>query len=804
MDTQKNYEFKESEKKWLDYWENKKLFYLNFKKIQETDTVYSIDTPPPTVSGKMHIGHAFSYSQGDMIVRYRRMKGEKVFYPFGTDDNGLPTEKLVEKLKKVNSKAMTRQEFIELCEATIKEIKPDFILDWKKIGVSAEFQNSYSTIEPRCIKTAQKSFIDLYKKGRIYQEESPVSWCVHCQTAIAQAEFDNVEMTSHFNDIVFKSGVHELIIATTRPELIPACVAIAAHPDDDRYKNLKGKTATVPLFNYDVPIIFDETVALDKGSGLMMVCTFGDKEDIEKWYKHKLPLKTAINPNGTMNHEAGKYEGLTIKDMRKQILEDLKKENLLLVQKSIVHAVNVHERCGTEIEILKTKQWFIRVLDKKQELVEAADQINWHPQFMKKRYVNWVENLQWDWCISRQRFFGVPFPVWHSKKTGEIILADESQIPIDPLKDSPKKLPAGHTAEDILPETDVMDTWMTSSNTPQIALNWAEDPDTFKKFYPESTRLQSHDIIRTWAFYTIVKGIYNNGNIPWKNIIISGFVLDPKGKKMSKSKGNVIAPQEILDKYGADTMRFWAAGSKLGDDLPYQEKDVLTGKKTVTKIWNASKFTIMNLEEYLPTGLNAENLEIIDKWLLSKLMSVVKASTDAFESYEYSKSKQETDNFFWQKFCDNYLEFIKHRTYGENINPESKRAAQDTLYFALLTQLKLFAPIMPFITEEVYQQYFKEFEKDESIHISKWPSYNSKLVDEEAEKAGDLAVAVVSEIRKHKSINKQSLKVELESITISCTKDQEKLLKLVETDILRAGVVKNIKYESSEELKVSF
>ncbi|MCF7872205.1 valine--tRNA ligase [Candidatus Woesearchaeota archaeon] len=804
MELPKRYEPKESEEKWMKYWAEKNIFTFKEQSLDETKEIYSIDTPPPTVSGKMHIGHAFSYAQGDMIVRFHRMKGKIIFYPFGTDDNGLPTERLIEKTKKVKSTKMERSEFIELCEKTIEEIKPEFIADWEKLGISADYKKSYSTISKHSIKTSQKSFIELYKKGRIYEQESPMSWCPKCQTAIAQAEFENVEMTSHFSDIIFKQGQKDLIIATTRPEMIPSCVALFAHPDDERYKELKGKFATVPLFNYEVPIMFDESVTMDKGTGLMMVCTFGDKEDVEKWHKYKLSLKTVFTKDGRMNKEAGKYEGLEIKEARKAILEDLKKEGFLLKQKEIKHAVNVHDKCGTEIEILKTKQWFIRVLDKKQELIEAADKITWHPEFMKKRYIHWVENLQWDWCISRQRHFGAPFPVWRNKDTGEIILAEEPQLPVYPLKDKPK----GHETENIIPETDVMDTWATSSLTPQIALDWTNNSEKFKKMYPETIRLQSHDIIRTWAFYTITKGIYHHNQVPWKQIMISGFVLDPKGNKMSKSKGNTISPQDITEKYGSDSIRYWAAGSRLGEDTPYQEKDVQTGKKTITKLFNASKFTMMNLEGYKPdhdsntNTLKTDSLEIMDKWLLSKLQKTIKKSTEGFEEYEYSKSKHETDKFFWQKFCDNYLEFVKHRTYGEETNIKSKTAAQTTLYHTLLTQIKLFAPIMPFITEEIYHAYFKDFEKQKSIHITKWPEYNPELVDEEAEKTGDLAVEIIAEIRKYKSENKLSLKEELQEITIHCAEEKQKNIQLIEEDIKKVGIINIINYKKSEELKI--
>ena len=799
MELPKKYSFEESEKKWAEYWKKKKVYRYDEKSEKP---VFSIDTPPPTVSGKMHIGHAFSYAQGDIVARYHRMAGKNLFYPYGTDDNGLATERLVEKLKKVNSKSMKRDEFRDLCMKTLEEIKPDFTSDWVKIGVSADFEGSYSTIDNHCIKTSQKSFLDLYKKGHVYTEESPVSWCVHCQTAIAQAEFENVDMTSHFNNVIFKQGSKELVIATTRLELLPACVALFAHPDDERYKDLKGKFARVPLFDYEVPILYDENVDMEKGTGLMMVCTFGDKDDVFKWHKYKLPLKTAITIQGKMNDEAKGYEGLPIKEARKKISEDLERQGLLVSKKDITHAVNVHERCGTEIEILKTKQWFIRVLDKKQELIGAAEKIKWHPEFMKKRYVHWVENLQWDWCISRQRHFGVPFPVWYSKKTGEIILADEDQLPVDPLSDKPKTLPKGHTYEDIIPEEDVMDTWNTSSLTPQIALGWAENDSKYKKVYPMSVRMQAHDIIRTWAFYTIVKGLYNSNDIPWKNIMVSGFVLDPKGDKMSKSKGNIIMPQEVIGKYGADGLRYWAAGSKLGEDMSFQEKDVVTGKKTVTKIWNASKFTIMNLKDYNAKPLKElelKDLRVMDKWIVSKVMRAVKNATESFESYEYSRSMRETDVLFWHKFCDNYLEFVKHRTY-EAKDEKSKLAAQKTLYYSLLSILKMFAPVMPFITEEVYQVYFKGVEGFESIHVSDWPSFNKKLLFEKEEKAGDLAVRVVSDIRKHKSEKGLSLKTELGRVEVSCSDEDKKLLELVVEDVKAVGNVKEFVFSKGKEL----
>ncbi len=783
LELPKHYDFKASEEKWQRFWEEQGLFRFDPDADGE---VYSVDTPPPTVSGKMHLGHAFSYAQQDYVVRFQRMRGKKVFYPFGTDDNGLPTERLVEKERKVRAQSMTRDEFRKLCLDYVTETKPAFIKDWVRLGMSCDFSQSYSTIDPHCQKTAQKSFLDLYQKGYLARKETPVAWCPKCQTAIAQAEFESVDMTSHFNDIIFKAGEEELIIATTRPELLPACVALCHHPDDQRYAHLKGKFAKVPLFNEDVPIITDETVDPEKGTGLMMVCTFGDKEDIEKWHKYHLPLKVIFTKDGRLNEHAPGYEGLTIKEARAKIIEDLKDAGLLVRQEQITHAVNVHERCGTEVEFLKTPQWFINILDHKEALLEAADQIRWYPEHMKVRYQHWVEGLNWDWCISRQRFYGVPFPVWYTKD-GEIVLADESQLPVDPFTDKPK----GREGEELTPEADVMDTWMTSSVTPQIALDWVGDERSLMAHYPMSMRPQAHDIIRTWAFYTITKGIYHHGAAPWRDIVISGHVLDPKGNKMSKSKGNAVAPQAVLEKYGADALRFWAAGVKLGDDLPYMEKDLETGRKTVTKLWNAIKFCIMHLQDY--TEWEGE-LAPLDQWLLSKFTRILKECTEHFERYEYSKTKLEAEKFFWQLFCDQYLELVKERLYAPEQYGEAAWSAKHTLYSVSLGLLKLFAPIMPHITEELYQLYYKQVDGAKSIHVSRWPEARDELIDDEAEALGDEVVRIVNAVRKWKSEHQLSMKAPLAKLKVTTEQD----LTLVEQDLLAVTRAQTLEHERGE------
>ena len=749
----KQYNPQETEKKLQKFWEKNKIYKFNPK----SKKIFSIDTPPPTVSGNMHLGHAFSYSQMDFIARYKRMNNFSLFYPFGTDDNGLATERLIEKEKNVKASKMNRQEFINLCLKTLIPIRQKYIQDFKAIGLSCDYSIFYSTIDAHCRKLSQKSFIELYNLGREYRKEAPVIWCPECQTAIAQVELEDKEFTSYFNDLIFKVDGKDLIISTTRPELLPACIAIFAHPSDNRYKNLIGKTATVPLFDFSVPILEDDKVDMEKGTGIVMCCSFGDQTDAE-WYKsHKLPLKIAITKDGKMTKIAGKYEGLTIKEARKKIIEDLKTNNLLVNQKQISHTVNVHERCGTEIEILETKQWFIRYLDLKEQFLKNGKQLNWYPEHMYNRLENWIKGLQWDWCISRQRFFGIPFPVWYCEKCNQEILADIKQLPVDPLISPPpiRKCPKCGSNK-FIPEKDVLDTWATSSLTPQLAIQLFPK-NLEKRLFPMSLRPSAHDIISFWQFNTMVKSQLHYKKNPWKDVMISGWILDPHGKKMAKSRGNIVEPQDMIQKYCADALRFLAASSKLGEDLPFQEKELVSGKKTVIKLWNAFNFSQQHLKTYKPKKVK---LNSFDLWLLSKLNNLVKNSIESFENYEYSKVKSETENFFWHTFCDNYLEIIKKRLY-EPKNTQEKSSAQFTLYFSLLTILKLFAPIMPFITEEIYQAYFKKYEKTKSIHLSQFPKYNTKLTNLKIEKEGDEFIDIISKVRQFKTTNHKPLKEEI-------------------------------------------
>ena len=796
--TTKRYD-KSSEKKWQKFWREREIFRFD---PNSEKPIFSIDTPPPTVSGFMHMGHAFSYSHIDFIARFKRMKGYNVFFPFGFDDNGLATERFIEKKCKIRAKDLTRQEFINLCLKETVEVEKELTRCWASLGISVDWNIFYRTIEDRCRRISQKSFIDIYKQGRAYQKEAPTIWCPTCETAIAQAELKDEERDALFVEINFILENGEKInIATTRPELLPACVAVFVHPDDERYKKLVGTKAKVPLFDFYVPIIADERADPEKGTGIVMCCTFGDQTDMEWWKAYNLPLKIAITQDGKMNELAGKYKGMSVKDARMQIIQDLKNAGLFVSEKRIKHSVNTHERCGTEIEFLVTKQWFIKYLDLKQKFLDEANKINWYPSFMKARYDNWVQNLQWDWCISRQRYFGVPFPIWYCKKCGEVIIADEKDLPVDPLQDRPKHPCPKCGSTEFEPEKDVLDTWATSSLTPMIVGKWIDDPDFFKKIYPMSLRPQAHDIITFWAFTTIVKGLLHTGQVPWKDIMISGHALDEHGKKMSKSKGNVVDPMETIKKFSADCLRLWAASSKLGEDLPFQEKELVSGQRFLTKLWNASRFVINNLESYEKTDIPHENLRQIDKWILSKMNTMITQVTKHFETYNYCHAKQKLITFFWHDFCDDYLEIVKDRLYNpEKYDSKSVESAKYTLYNILLNTLKMLAPIIPHITEEIYQLYFKKYEGHESIHISPWPEPDDELISIEFEEMGDLLSDIISSVRKYKTENNMAMNAELSKLTINAKKAEEEKLSEVIDDLKAVLKIKEVEFGSASKI----
>ena len=761
----------EIEKKWQKYWEDNHIYKYDENSQGE---IYSVDTPPPTISGKMHIGHASSYTHEDVVVRFERMKGKKIIFPFGTDDNGLPTERFVEKEKNVSSRKMQRSEFIELCNKTLEEIRPQFIQNWKNIGMSCDFDLGYSTISKECQKISQKYFIDLFNKGLAYKKETPILWCPLCGTAVAQAELEDKNIPSVFYSINFDLKDNgQITIATTRPELLSSCVAIFVNPEDERYKELVGKKVITPIFKDEVEIETDEKVDKEKGTGIVMCCTFGDTTDIEWYMGHNLPLKTSISKEGRMTELAKEFEGLKTKEARQKIIERLKEAGRIIDEKPIEHLVNIHERCGTEIEILPTSQWFIKVLENKEKFIKRGTEINWNPNHLVHRYENWINNLKWDWCISRQRFFGIPFPVWFCEKCGEVILADEKDLPVDPLSQKPnKKCKCG--SESFVAEKDVMDTWATSSLTPQILENLVH-----QKLIPMNLRAQAHDIISTWLFYTVVRSEYIDNKAPWKEVLISGFVLDPKGEKMSKSKGNIVEPKTVIEKYGADALRYWATNTGWGKDIKYDENELKNGRKLITKIINASNFASKSLSKIKPS-----KLYILDEYFLIKLNKAIKEVNNLFEKREISQARTLIEKFFWNSFCDNYLELSKWRVYGED--EELKDSAKYTLYHSLLAIIEMFAPIIPFTTEEIYQNYFSKEEGIKSIHLNRFPEFEENLVNEELEKKGDLMIKYLEEIRKIKSEKGVSQKTEIEEFKI--IEDIGEL----EKDLKETGNIKNI------------
>ncbi len=801
MTEQKSYDPVLDERRIQAFWDENQIYTSSFT---QEKPLFTIDTPPPTLSGVMHLGHAFSYAQGDFIARYKRMRGFAVFYPFGTDDNGLPTERLVEKKKGVSAKKMPRDAFVQLVNETVTEELPLFSADWKRLGISADFSHAYSTIDPHCIRTSQLSFLDLYEKGLLVRKADPVSWCTQFQTAIAQAEFESIEQKGVMNTILFSTTSQKSYpIMTTRPELIPACVALAAHPGDSRYASLKDELFLLPFADRfpgarPVPLIFDTSVQFDKGTGLMMVCTFGDKEDVEKWRKHNLPLRSVLEPDGLFNALAGPYEGLSVRDARKAILDDLREHKLLLHQEEIIQSVTVYERSGVPVEYISSKQWFVKLLDNKEKILSAGKEINWYPHHMRSRFEHWIEGLSWDWIISRQRSYGVPFPVWYTP-SGEVVLPQKDELPIDPTTTKPR----GYGDVELIAETDVMDTWATSSVTPQIALGWSENSHLFDTGFPMSLRLQAHDIIRTWAFYTIAKSVYHHNSIPWKDIVISGHALDPKGKKMSKSKGNTVDPREKMSVYGADAVRYWAAGTKLGEDLPFQEKDLVTGKKTVNKIWNASRFASLHLHEYvLPS--QAPSVSFFDTWLFSRFSSVLSLVTKSFDAYEYSRAKQAIDQFFWNDFCDNYLELVKDRLYNPDVRGvDETESAQYCLYHVLLAQIKVFAPILPHITEHVYQSFFLS-DGAVSVHTSQWPVIPSSLVDDAVVRAGDILIQFLSAARKYKSERSLSMRAEIAKAVLVVPADIRSVIEQGLLDWKSASGVQDVEFVEGVEPSISF
>jgi valyl-tRNA synthetase len=803
----KKYEAQIHEPQIQAQWEREGTFTAN---KQSEKPLFSIDTPPPTISGSLHIGHIFSYTQTDIIARYKRLCSFNVFYPFGFDDNGLATERFVEKKNKVSGYHMGRAEFIKLCLEESHESEKTFEALWKRMGISADWTQTYSTIAPLAQKISQRSFLDLYEKGFIYRREEPALYCTLCRTSVAQAELDDTEQASSFNDIVFETKLgKDAIISTTRPELLSSCVALFFHPDDKRYQTLNGTTARVPLFDYEIPVLPDELVDPEKGTGLVMCCTFGDKNDIAWYKKHKLPYRQSVGFDGVWTKETGILAGLKAPAAREKVLEELKHRGLLVSQKDISHTVNVHERCKKEIEYIVLTQWFLNILDNKQEFLHALDKIEWHPAFMKTRCKDWIQNLQWDWCLSRQRFYGIPFPVWHCTSCKQVITASPDKLPIDPQEQAYGHVCPSCRKDTVVPDTDVMDTWNTSSLTPYIcaalydeksdspfALQATEDRP-HSDFLPMGMRPQAHDIIRTWAFYTIIKTLLHNKCLPWKDIVISGHVLSKDRDKISKSQGNTpIDPENLLKVYPADVIRFWTASGTLGQDVSFSETQLQIGQRLTTKLWNAFRF----VEEHItqaPESQQPEQLGTLNEWLCHQATICFETYSNYLNQYEFSLALHSVEQFFWNDFCDNYLELIKDQLFNpDKYDQETITATRWTLYYVGLRILQMLAPYTPFITETLYQTFYAKKIGVPSLHLTSFADTQISLQFADSATTINMVLHLVSTVRKLKTSQQLSLKTPLASLTIY-NANQELLKLLVPHETLVKGVTQaeTIAYE---------
>ncbi|MDD3487120.1 MAG: valine--tRNA ligase [Candidatus Moranbacteria bacterium] len=771
----KRYNPSEIEPKWREFWEKNGIYKFNPKKKGK---VFSVDTPPPYVSAEhLHAGHVMSYAQAEFVVRFKRMQGYNVFYPMGFDDNGLPTERYVEKKYKINKSKITRSEFIKLCLEETEKGAKNYKDLWTLLGISVDWSKTYSTINDHCRKISQWSFLDLYKKNLVYKAKKPILWCTTCQTAIAQADLEAEEKESNLVYIKAKAETgEEIVFSTTRPELLPAVMGISAHPDDKRYKKLIGKKIIMPLTKKAVTLTPDEATDMKYGSGAVYYCSYGGGECIEWLSRHPEADPTElVLSNGRFSAVGGKYEGMKVLEVRKQIVKDLQEAGAVQKIEPIKHSVYTHERCGTDVEYIESEQWFIRLLDKKKEFLKRGSELKWYPASMKKIYDSWVKNLKWDWCISRQRYYGVPFPVWYCEKCGGVILPEEKDLPVDPMEEKPKiKSCPKCGSKKFVPEMDVLDTWQTSSLTPVIGSKLVSEKNVEKKLYPNTLRPQAHEIIRTWLFYTIVKSHYHHGSLPFRDAMISGHGLDDQGRKISKRLGNYIPPQKIIDEYGADAVRYWATGAMLGQNLRFSLDEIKIGRKTTTKLWNAARFMGMNVEK-AELLKSVDVLELADAWIVGELNKTIVEVTAAFEKYEYARAKESIDKFFWSKFADYYVEMVKYRFFGDD--EKSKKIAGKTLATVFFNIVKLYAPIMPFVTEEIFHSHFKNLESAKSIHLSQWPNEiklpapKGRGLASGGKKTADISdfptvLKAIEEIRKFKTKKGLSLGAEVESLKL--------------------------------------
>ncbi|MEM3578686.1 MAG: valine--tRNA ligase [Candidatus Bathyarchaeia archaeon] len=755
------------ERKWQRLWEEWGVYRFNWNDC--TRPTFSIDTPPPYPSGEFHMGNVLNWTYFDIVARYKRMRGFNVFFPQGWDCHGLGIEVQVEREHNIRKRDLPPDKFRSLCmqlvEKYIAMMKEGII----RLGCSVDWTTEYRTMNPDYWRRTQLSFIILYKKGYIYQGTHPVNWCPRCETAIADAEveYEEREGKLHYIRFPLADGGGHLLIATTRPEFILACVAVAVNPTDARYNKYVGKRITVPVVNRTVEIIPDDAVDPSFGTGVVMICTYGDKEDVRTVKRHNLPVITILTENGLINENGGKYECLTIEEARKAIVEDLKAKGLLERIEQIKQEIGLCQRCDTPIEILERKQWFMKTRILTDRVEKAAHEVVWYPDYMKYRLIDWARSLDWDWVISRQRVFATPIPIWYCKNCGKTILAEESWVPIDPKLEKPRiKACPKCGCRDFTPETDVLDTWMDSSITCAVHAGWPDRQD-WRRLFPADLHPSGVDIIRTWAYYLMVRHLALFDEKPYKSCLINGMVLGADGRKMSKSLKNYVATPEVLNKYGADAARQWAAaGGATGSDIPFRWPDVEYGRRFLTKLWNAARFVSSQLVDYKPHSGGYE-LQLLDQWILSKMEKLTQRVTDALEKCQFNIAVEEVRNFAWHIFCDQYVEAVKDRLYKPEVYGEVKRkAAQYTLYMVLYRILQLLAPITPHITEEIYQHMYAEHVGVKSIHLTPWPEADTSKMNEKAEKEGELLIALITEIRRDKAERRKPLNAPIKLVKV--------------------------------------
>lgn len=833
------------ENRWGTAWDEEGTYSFDTQTTREA--VYSIDTPPPTVSGSLHVGHVFSYTHTDVLARYKRMRGMNVFYPMGWDDNGLPTERRVQNyygvrcdpslpyvedfvpphdggdgksIKYADQLPISRRNFIELCWKLTQADEKQFEALWRYLGLSVDWKQNYQTIGMKAQKVAQAAFIRNVQRGEAYQAQAPGLWDVTFQTAVAHAELEAREYPGAYHSLQFHTPDGDVTIETTRPELLPACVAVIAHPDDERYQHLFGKTAITPVFGVQVPILPHPMAEIDKGSGIVMCCTFGDLTDVQWWRELGLPMRTVLGKDGRLVRETPEWitsdlgrttfaamAGATTFTARKVLVETLQETGEMIGKvKPTTRMTNFFEKGDKPLEIVPSRQWYIRNggraytesngKELRENLLERGEQLDFHPDFMRVRYNNWVEGLNTDWLISRQRFFGVPLPVWYKvSEAGDVdydavLLPTEDMLPVDPSSDTPPGFDESQRGEPggFVGEVDIMDTWATSSMSPQVAGGWLTDEKLFSQVYPMDLRPQGQDIIRTWLFSTVVRAHLEFGGLPWKHAAISGWILDPDRKKMSKSKGNVVTPMSLLEKHGSDAVRYWAASARLGTDAAFDEQQMKIGRRLAMKVLNASKFALgMGGQGRVDLDLDAVT-EPLDRAMLAGLSNVVERATASFEAYDHTRALEVSESCFWT-FCDDYLELVKDRAYDRDGAYSAAghagrvRSARVALNLAVDTFLRLFAPVLPYATEEVWSWY-----REGSVHRAAWPTPESLATSGDPELVA-LAGSALAALRKVKSEQKVSQRTALSSVTLEIPAGTAESVELVRAEILSAAHV---------------